>query len=54
MGTLLTAVFASTSLGVFGGQGVAVSDGSIVTQFGVQLIGVITMLLFSGVLTDII
>ena len=48
IGALLTGIFAAPSLGGFGDVGTA--DGnSFATQFGVQLTGVITTLVWSGV-----
>jgi Amt family ammonium transporter len=50
LGTMLTAVFASNSLGVFSGQ----EDISIVSQLGVQGIGVIATIAYTGVVTWLI
>lgn len=50
LGTLLTAVFASNALGVFSGQ----EEISIVSQLGVQAIGVIATILYTGVVTWLI
>ena len=50
LGTLLTAVFASNALGVFSGQ----EEISIVSQLGVQAIGVIATIVYTGVVTWLI
>ena len=50
LGTLLTAVFASSALGIFGGQ----EDISIVDQLGVQAIGVVATIAYTGVVTWVI
>ncbi|NCF33984.1 MAG: ammonium transporter [Proteobacteria bacterium] len=50
LGTMLTAVFASNSLGVFSGQ----EDIDIVSQLGVQGIGVIATIAYTGVVTWLI
>ena len=49
LGVLLTAVFASSALGVFGGQ--SGEDYSIASQFGVQVIGAIATFAWTGVIT---
>ena len=55
LGTLLTAVFANTGLGLFSGQGYLSEEiTSIGGQFGVQLIGVVAVLVFTVVATFII
>lgn len=51
IGTLLAAVFASTALGVFSGQGFADGVQSIGQQFGIQFIGVIATLFYTLVVT---
>ena len=51
LGTLLVAVFASTQLGVFSGQGFADGIVSIASQFGVQLVGVLATLLYTALVT---
>ncbi len=48
LGTLLVAIFASSELGIFSGQGLDVSIGE---QFGVQVIGVIATGLYTAILT---
>lgn len=50
LGTLLTAVFASSALGIFSGQ----EDISIVDQLGVQAIGVVATIAYTGVVTWVI
>ncbi len=51
LGTLLTAVFASNTLGIFSGQGM---DNSIGEQLWVQFVGVIAVLVFTVIATFII
>ena len=50
LGTLLTAVFASNALGVFSGQ----EDIVISSQLGVQAIGVVSTIVYTGVVTWLI
>ena len=50
LGTLLTAVFASNALGVFSGQ----EDIVITSQLGVQAIGVVSTIVYTGVVTWLI
>lgn len=53
LGTLLAAVFASSELGVFSGQGLA--DGmTIGSQFGVQAIGVISTFVYTAIVSFIL
>jgi Amt family ammonium transporter len=54
IGTLLAAVFAAPTLGVFAGQGFAEGVDSIAQQFSIQMIGVISVLLYTVVVTFII
>ena len=54
LGTLLAGVFASTSLGVFSGQGFADGIDSMGGQLQVQLIGVVATILWTAVATWII
>ena len=54
LGTLLTAVFASTSLGVFSGQGYSAEGMTMGGQLGVQAIGVIATLGYTALATFII
>lgn len=51
LGTLLAAVFASSELGIFSGQGM---DNSIGTQFGIQLTGVVATFVYTAVVTFIL
>lgn len=51
LGTLLAAVFAAPTLGVFSGQGFADGVESIGQQFGIQVVGVIATLVYTAVLT---
>jgi len=53
MGILLTAVFASSELGVFSGLGLA-EGATIVGQFGVQAIGAVATVAWCGVATWVI
>lgn len=50
LGTLLTGVFASSALGVFSGQ----MDIDIVTQVGIQAVGVVATLAYTAVVTAVI
>ena len=54
LGMLLTAVFASTSLGVFSGQGYSTEGVTMGDQFGVQLIAVLATLAYTAVATFVI
>lgn len=54
IGTLLAAVFAAPTLGVFAGQGFADGIDSIAQQFSVQMIGVIVTLLYTAIVTFVI
>lgn len=51
LGTLLAGVFSSTSLGVFSGYGFADGIQTMGGQFTVQLIGVVTTVVFTGIAT---
>ena len=51
LGMLLTAVFASSSIGVFSGQGL---DGTMGGQFVTQLIGVLVVLVYTAIITWIL
>jgi len=51
LGTLLAAVFASSELGIFSGQGL---ENSISTQFGIQLTGVVATFVYTAVVTFIL
>ena len=54
IGTLMAAVFASTELGIFSGQGFADGITSISEQFKVQAIGVTATFLYTAVVTYIL
>ena len=54
LGTLLAAVFASTELGVFSGQGFADGINSIGQQFGVQVIGVVSTFVYTAIVTFVL
>jgi Amt family ammonium transporter len=54
IGTLLAAVFAAPTLGVFSGQGFAEGVASISQQFSIQMIGVIAVLLYTAIVTYVI
>ena len=54
IGTLLAAVFAAPTLGVFAGQGFADGVESIVQQFSIQMIGVIAVLVYTSIVTFVI
>ena len=54
LGMLLTAVFASTSLGIFSGQGYSTDGATMGSQFGVQAIAVIATLGYTALATFII
>jgi len=54
LGTLLAAVFASTELGIFSGQGFADGVTSIGEQFGIQLIGVLSTFIYTAIVTFIL
>lgn len=51
LGSVLLGVFASTQLGVFSGRGFAEGIDSIGGQLGVQIVGVLVVLVYTGVLT---
>ncbi len=54
IGTLMAAVFASTELGIFSGQGFADGITSISQQLGVQAIGVVATFTYTAVVTFIL
>ena len=54
IGTLMAAVFASTELGIFSGQGFASGINSMSQQLGVQAIGVIATFTYTAIVTLII
>lgn len=51
LGTLMAAVFASTELGIFSGQGFADGITSISQQFGVQAIGVVSTFVYTAIVS---
>ncbi len=51
IGTLMAGIFSATSLGVFSGFGFADGIGSMSEQFGIQLIGTVTTVIFSAGMT---
>ena len=54
LGTLLTAVFASTSIGIFSGQGYGSEEATMGSQLGVQAIGVVATLGYTALATFVI
>ncbi|TGO02765.1 ammonia channel protein [Candidatus Thiomargarita nelsonii] len=54
LGTLFVGIFASTELGIFSGQGFAEGVSSIGEQLGIQFVGVISILVYTAVLTFVI
>lgn len=54
LGTLLVGVFSATSLGVFSGFGFAEGIATMAEQIGVQLIGIVSTLVYTAVVTYII
>ena len=54
LGMLLTAVFASTGLGIFSGQGYLGEGATMGSQFGVQAIGVLATIAYTAIGTFII
>jgi len=54
LGTLLAGMFASTAIGPFSGQGFAEGSSSMGTQLGVQAIGVVSILVYTAVVTWLI
>lgn len=54
LGTLLAGIFASTELGVFGGQGFAEGINSMGEQMGVQLLGVVVTFIYTAVVTYVL
>ncbi len=51
LGTFLAGIFASTQLGLFSGQGFADGISSIPEQLKVQLIGIVSVLVYTAVIT---
>ncbi len=54
LGTLSAGIFASTELGIFSGQGFAEGVTSIGEQLGIQAIGVVATVIYTGVVTWVI
>ncbi len=54
LGTLLAGIFSSTQLGIFSGQGFAEGITTMGQQVGVQLIGIISVLVYTAVITFIL
>ncbi len=54
VGTLLAALFAAPTLGIFAGQGFADGVDSIAQQLGIQFVGVIATLVYTTIVTYII
>jgi Amt family ammonium transporter len=54
LGTLLVGVFSATTLGVFSGFGFAEGISTMAEQVGVQLIGIVSTLVYTAVVTYIL
>ncbi len=54
LGTLAAGIFASTELGIFSGQGFAADVTGMGEQLGIQFVGVLSTLAYTGVVTWII
>lgn len=54
LGTLLAGIFSATTLGVFSGFGFAEGITTMAEQVGVQLIGIVSTFLYTGVVTYIL
>ncbi len=54
LGTLLTAVFASASIGIFSGQGYGSEGATLTSQLGVQAIGVLATVGYTALATFVI
>ncbi|HEW97057.1 MAG: ammonia channel protein [Candidatus Parabeggiatoa sp. nov. 3] len=54
LGTIAVGIFASTELGIFSGQGFAKGVSSMGQQLGIQFVGVISILIYTAVITFII
>lgn len=54
LGTLLVGIFASTELGIFSGLGFGGDNTSIVQQFGVQVVGVLSTAAYTAIATFIL
>ena len=54
LGTILTGLFAATTLGIFSGQGFTTEMASIGSQLGVQVVGVLATVAYTALGTFII
>lgn len=54
LGTLMAGIFASTGLGIFSGQGFADGISNMAQQLGVQFVGVISVLVYTAIITFVI
>jgi Amt family ammonium transporter len=54
LGTLAAGIFASTELGIFSGQGFAEGVTSIGEQLGIQAVGVLATVVYTGVVTWVV
>ncbi len=54
LGTLAVGIFASTELGIFSGQGFAEGVTSIGEQLGIQAVGVLATVVYTGVVTWVV
>jgi Amt family ammonium transporter len=54
LGTLAAGIFASTELGIFSGQGFAEGVTSIGEQLGIQAVGVMATVVYTGVVTWVV
>ena len=54
LGTLLAGVFSATTIGVFSGFGFAEGITTMAEQVGVQLIGIVSTLVYTAVVTYIL
>ena len=54
LGTLLVGVFSATSIGVFSGFGFAEGINTMAEQVGVQLIGILSTLIYTGLVTYVL
>jgi len=53
IGTFMAGIFASSSIGIFSGQGYA-NGNTMVDQLGIQLIGIFSTLIYTAVLTFVL
>ena len=51
LGTLLVGILASPNLGIFSGQGFSGANDSILSQFGVQALGVGVTIIYTAIVT---